>query len=334
MNEAEHNSELHDEKPFLDESIAYTLPHFTFNRFENVIAFTLHVKNVEPDSIIVKNSETSYQCKFSTLGSGYVPTYYAFYFEISADSNARMSIAPQTEAWENNVVVQMTIDAVDAFRSYRCGLREDDCNDYVCGDKKFSSARKPAESEPAATNQLEIETAISKKELLIEIKNKQFAAKPNVNDDGLKQQSIKAAKPAKKAKKNDKQKVRSYSESHCDVIDSDTQSALVPFASTDNRTNKSTTAAMPVIAKQRTQSESSNEDHIDSFPLKSILKHHSSYDRTTSENSLADDRCSVSTDLGIGSFKSIPEEKDLGLSDSVKKTVRFDKHLCRKLLFR
>lgn len=314
--------------------MAYILPHFTFNRFENVIAFTLHVKNVEPDSVIVKNSETSYQCMFSTVGSGYVPTYYAFYFEIPADSNARMSIAPQTEAWENNVVVQMTLDAVDAFHSYRCGLQKDDCNDYVYGDKKLSSVHKAAEIEPIATNQLEIETAISKKELLIEIKNKQFAAKSIVNEDGIKQQSIKAAKLNKKAKKNEKQKVRSYSESHCDVIDSETQPALVPIGAFDCRTNKSTTGAIAVIAKQRTQSESSNDDHIDSFPLKSILKHHSSYDRTTSDNSLAEDRCSVSTDLGIGSFKSIPEEKDLGLSESAKKTVRFDKHLCRKLLFR
>ena len=87
--------------------------------------------------------------------------------------------------------------------------------------------------------------------------------------------------------------------------------------------------------KSRTHSESSNDEHhIESFPLKSILKRHSSYDRTTPECSLDDHGCIGSIDLGIGSFKSIPEEKDAEACESVKKTVRFDKQLCRKLLFK
>lgn len=339
------------EDQFLDESKEYILPHFTYNRFENIVAFTLHVKNVEPESIVVTNTETSYQCEFSTLGSGYVPAYYAFYFEIPADSQARIIDTPQTEAWENNVVVQLTLDAIDTFRSYRCGRQKADSIDFVCADRKIPAIRKAVGADLCASNELDIETAITKQELQIEIKNRQFSSKTDVDDSEMqhqqqqeeqqqRQMAAKAAKANKKVKKGDKPKPRSYSESHCDVIEDElkaaTQSANNQLANNNHiSTINSTKGASITVVKLRTQSESSSDDHHpESLPLKSILKHHSSYDRTTSESSFADERYSVSTDLGIGSFKSIPEEKDLQLSESVKKTVRFDKHLCRKLLFR
>lgn len=339
-----------DAEQSLDASKEFVLPHFTYNRFENIVAFTLHVKNVEPESLVVTNTDTSYQCTFSTLGSGYVPAYYAFYFEIPADSQARIMYTPQTEAWENNVVVQLTLSAADTFRSYRCGRQSADCTDFVCGDKKLHGTRKAVEAESCASNQLQIETAITKKELQIEIKNRHFVPEPLADNGEFQQQqhhehqqrqaAARAAKASKKAKKAEKPKMRSYSESHCDVIADVLQAAAQPLAiqRADNHSNSTinSTKGAPITAvKHRTLSESSSDDHhTDSLPLKSILKHHSSYDRTASESSLADERYSVSTDLGIGSFKSIPEEKDLQLSDSVKKTVRFDKHLCRKFLFR
>lgn len=290
------------------------------------------------------NNKTRYHVKFSSIGSGFFKNHYSFYFQLPANAIA-IVCQPQAEAWENNVVIQITLDSIDNFHSYRIGLTENDCKDFVCAEKKIYSGKKHNDTDISKENKMnyvKVETAISNKELQIEITTNKKTN--SISSENEQQQSQTPSPPhqqpqqhdnQKKSKHNNKKtkqenkKARSYSESHCDAFDNhkNTQNHLdQAFSLKGSQSNPS---------KLRTQSESSNDDHhLDLFPLKSILKRHSSYDRTTSEHSLHEDVCSVSTDMGIGSFKSIPEEKDLSLSESVKKTVRFDKQLCRKLLFR
>lgn len=328
---------------FLESSINYTLPHFTYNRFENVVAFTLHVKNVEASSIVSIDTKNSYRLKFSTVGAGYFNNYYAFYFGMPVGT-ATISESPRVETWDNNVVIQIELDSIDRFASYDVGLSANDCKHFVCNEKRSYQDVSKKGSEDK-TNYVEVGTAMSNEELQIEITNKNFKAKSTTTaavaaattdddeEDATKATAVQRPK-SKKSKRDNSKKVRSFSESHCDEL-----------KQSDEPTKAANGGANPAndikpcpqhSIKSRTQSESSNDEHhMDLFPLKGILKRHSSYDRTTTpECSLDEHGCAGSIDLGIGSFKSIPEETDAEHSESVKKTVRFDKQLCRKLLFK
>lgn len=308
---------------FLESSINYTLPHFTYNRFENVVAFTLHVKNVESNSIVAIDTNNSYRLKFSTVGSGYFNNYYAFYFAIPFGT-ATISESPRVETWDNNVVIQIELDSIEHFASYDIGVSAKDCKSVECNDKKsYTNDSKKLDDEK--TNYVEIGTAMSNDELQIEITNKNFKDKSTTDDEATKP-SVQRSK-SKKSKRE--KKARSFSESHADEL-KETVEAKKEIAAQVDDINPCPQHSI----KSRTHSESSNDDHHEMFPLKGILKRHSSYDRTTPECSLDEHGCVGSIDLGIGSFKSIPEEKDAEVSESVKKTVRFDKQLCRKLLFK
>lgn len=312
------------EDSFLESSINYTLPHFTINRFENVVAFTLHVKNVEQNSIVAIDTDNSYRLKFTTVGSGYFNNYYAFYFGMP-HGTARISESPRVEAWDNNVVIQIELDAIERFGLYEVGVSPYDCKHFPCNEKKAFTEKNADEEK--TTNYVEVGTLMSNEELQIEITNKNFNA-PNSSDNDEKKVSVQ--RPKAKKTKRDNKKARSYSESHCDELKENVHVKPAHVIPANN-----VKPCPEHSLKSRTQSESSNDEHhMDLFPLKSILKRHSSYDRTTPECSLDDHGCSSSIDLGIGSFKSIPEERDGEVSESVKKTVRFDKQLCRKLLFK
>lgn len=321
---------------FLDSSITYTLPHFTYNRFENTVAFTLHVKNVEPESIVAIDNPNTYRLKFTSIGCGYFKNYYAFYFSIP-NGMASMRPSPRVEAWDNNVVVQIELDSIEKFHAYAAGLSESDCKTFECMEMKTYTEKKSNDNNTAngtgtgtdavtvkntKLNYVEIETAMSNKELQIEITNKNFQ-KPKTPATVEPPQEPQRTK--RKKSKTTNKKARSLSESHCDDL-----KLIEEAPKTENETKN---CCEMECNKPRTHSESSNDEHhMELYPLKGILKRHSSYDRTTPECSLDEHGCSV--DLGIGSFKSIPEEKGSTLSESVKKTVRFDKQLCRKLLFR
>lgn len=313
-----------DEDSFLESSINYTLPHFTLNRFENVIAFTLHVKNVEQNSIVAIDTDNSFRLKFTTVGSGYFNNYYAFYFGMPIGT-ARISESPRVEAWDNNVVIQIEFDAIERLASYDVGISPHDSKQFPCNEKKAYAEKKAAEEK--TTNYVEVGTLMSNEELQIEITNKNFMTNNSSDND---EKKAPVQRPKTKKSKRENKKARSYSESHCDELKENVERKPANVMPAND--------AKPCpehSLKSRTQSESSNDEHhMDLFPLKSILKRHSSYDRTTPECSLDDHGCSSSIDLGIGSFKSIPEERDGEVSESVKKTVRFDKQLCRKLLFK
>lgn len=318
---------------FLESSINYTLPHFTYNRFENVVAFTLHVKNVESNSIVAIDTTNSYRLKFSTVGSGYFNNYYAFYFAMPTGT-ATISESPRVETWDNNVVIQIELDSIERFASYDVGLNAADYKRFVCNEKKSYTDNNNKKVVEEKTNYVEVGTAMSNEELQIEITNKKlFKAKSTTDEEDDSIKTPVQRPKSKKSKRDNSKKARSLSESHADELKETVHAKQV------NGDQANDLKPCPQHAvKSRTQSESSNDEHhMDLFPLKGILKRHSSYDRTTTPECSLDEHggCAGSIDLGIGSFKSIPEEKDAEqCSESVKKTVRFDKQLCRKLLFK
>ncbi|XP_072943604.1 protein kintoun [Epargyreus clarus] len=107
---------------FLLPSIGYTLPTYTHNVLDDIVAFTFHVKNTEPDSVKVKNDGNKVYIKFTSLGSGFVPVHYAallvFNDNISFSSTSG-------EAWDNNVILQLEV-AGELPQSFQIGLAETD----------------------------------------------------------------------------------------------------------------------------------------------------------------------------------------------------------------
>lgn len=298
----------------------------------------MHVKNTEPESIQFQNDASTVHLKFSSIGCGYFPTYYAFYFAATPDAGVIKNVT--VEAWDNNVIAQLEFDTLKQLKCYQAGLSKDDCKEFACmandglsnePEQQPNEKRSAVDAEEEEKNvEVEVE-AISSEELRIEIVNK-CHAQNNGEANGTK-----AKRSRKGCKKN-----RSFSESHCDELKAVEQNTPNEF-SKSAAVNGNQLNPCPVHSvKSRTYSESSNDDshHNEPFQLKSILKRRSSY-RSTSECSGDEQAYSCSVDLGVGSFTSIPEERgaiadDDGqqMSESVRKTVRFDKQLCRKLLFR
>lgn len=110
--------------PFLKSSVHYQLPSkFDCNVLDNVMAFVLHVPNVQPDSIEQLREQRSLHLKFATIGSGYYPTHYAFYVELSAEHEDSSIESAEAEAWDNNVVLKLCLNSQsETPASYLAGL--------------------------------------------------------------------------------------------------------------------------------------------------------------------------------------------------------------------
>lgn len=105
---------------FLVQSLNFILPPYTHNVLDNVIAFTFHVKNTEPQSVEVKHENNNIYIKFTSVGSGFVPIHYAAI--INFDEPITLENA-SGEAWDNNVILQLELEG-DIPQKFRIGLSE------------------------------------------------------------------------------------------------------------------------------------------------------------------------------------------------------------------
>ena len=107
---------------FLDEDISYGFPSYLCSVQNNVIIFTIEVKNVSPDSFLKKvfSDRAAVTFKFSTLGSGFVPIHYAFAVDFNSQTGALDEEKMEVEFWDNNIVVQFPFTA--DMREYKVGL--------------------------------------------------------------------------------------------------------------------------------------------------------------------------------------------------------------------
>ena len=106
---------------FLDEDISYGFPSYLCSVQNNVIIFTIEVKNVSPDSFLKKvySDRAALSFKFSTLGSGFVPIHYAFAVDFNPQTEALDEEKMEVEFWDNNIVVQFPFSA--EMREYKVG---------------------------------------------------------------------------------------------------------------------------------------------------------------------------------------------------------------------
>lgn len=327
----------------------YNIPSFTCNILDTIVAFTLHVRNVEQSSVCVHQSETFdkqqiVQIKFTSIGSGCYPIPYAFAIQLPADCAGILSA--DAEAWDNNVILQIELSKLPQSGRYLAGSQTDLIEYEFCADElSVSSIRNQA------TDPLNVDVhLIDDTEITIDITKKSIE---NSGGDETKE------KTKKKKRKN--KKIRSFSESHCDVLrdvninhsngklsdgnggnnvqisdkDLNSTSASIDIDAVVKESSTTAVAAGgKTQMKTRSLSESSNDDQ--SLPkhreIKGILKRRSSFHRSISESSNDDHMIPYSIDFGVG---SIPEENCSGteMSESYKKHVRFDNNI-QKQLFR
>lgn len=100
---------------FLDPNLHYSQPEFTTNLYDNILSFTLNVKNVDNTSIAkeVSSDSSSVHIKFCSISSGFYPTHYALYLKFPHHTIESDTVS--IEAWDNNVIVQITLNTNEEF---------------------------------------------------------------------------------------------------------------------------------------------------------------------------------------------------------------------------
>lgn len=338
--ESSHSSplEMTEEKQaqcetFLDPNIDYVFPNFTFNQIDEIIAFTLHVKNVDPSSIAIDRNDllNIAHLKFSSIGAGFFPIHYSFCvkFPLNHGGIFREITA---EAWDNNVILQFELNNYD-FAIYQVGLKENDLATHNVVEGFNSSLPIMAQSKDI-DDILSIEVRSHKEsELVIEVARKDVdKLRHETSNDEISEDVFDEHKEGdcvkrqnKKSTKKRNKKVRSMSESFCDQLKviNELDSLNLSKDENESKGRKKT---------RSTLSESSDENDLPAplvqshHQFKSILKNRGSYSECN-ESSIDDHPpnafYSMSADFGISE----------SLSESCKKTVRFSDNI-KKQLFR
>lgn len=343
------------EDKFLDRNTAYQLPTFTANVLDNEVVFTLNVKNVDPSSVVVEQEkENGVHLKFFSLGSGYAPIHYAFYVQFVG---AVSFVSHSAEAWDNNVVLQLELDAVPAeYRVGKSPVMGELASGFLKAVATGTSFDKTENEPQKEAFGIQVREGKGAREMTIELSKKEEEAEEgdedvfhedeatttdNQTEAGEENKAVATAKTtcATKAAKKEKhqqqkkenkkkRKGRSLSESDAKHHDEAIVAALSVKEEKERLTKSAYVGAVmpakgPAGRKARSVSESG--DILDAngnlFHFKGILKRHS-FNRSVSESgSSMDEHASgslaVSFDMGVGSFGDIPEEEQDEDSDHV-----------------
>ncbi|XP_014599395.1 PREDICTED: protein kintoun [Polistes canadensis] len=111
--------------PFMNTDIKYTLPSFACNMYDNQIAFTVNVKNVDPDSIkhrILKNN-IGIHILLASMGAGFFPQHYSLCFKVEESFIEKDSLI--IEPWDNNLVFSIKLNNSDNVSHYLVGVNEE-----------------------------------------------------------------------------------------------------------------------------------------------------------------------------------------------------------------
>ncbi|XP_058981513.1 protein kintoun-like [Musca domestica] len=225
---------------FLKSNVDYQLPNkFDCNVLDNTMSLILQVRNVQDDSIQMQQHEHSLEVQFSSVGSGYYPTYYAFYIQLT-DSNSEMKINKvDAEAWENNVILNIYFNqTAENLTSYLAGLDSDHLKEYyIYGKTKMAHKSRQRQkvvakhllTEPTNMD-ITIERSECDKSVDIEIKPRlaeNSTCNTNTTEDedchgttsaSADNNSTQNSKKLNKKQKRKNKKRRSLSESACDDI--------------------------------------------------------------------------------------------------------------------
>lgn len=362
-------------------------PKFSANKMDNIFAFTLNVRNVDPSSIELQKGTDTVSCRFTNIGNGFFPCYYIFFLRFP---NANITEV-QHEEWDNNIILQVVLDH-GLIDCYYAGTNENDLVQYSIMEDitdKINKFGKEIEDDSLciAVSKNAIKQERKSSHLSIEIKTKdeiesdegidsalegelktdqsmQEDENPDeintrtVEDDtkvakeNVKKVDQETAHEGKKSKKNQrrKNKKRSLSESCCDhlkvTINNDN-----PKPESGNEANSfegtgSSSEATSKQRKARSVSESCpardnngvESDSVDNLSAliqfnhkyKGILKR-SSLQRSISECSSIDEHYYLGTSVDGSSVAESVDHTNGELSESCRKTVRFNDAIKTKL---
>ncbi|KAH8299966.1 hypothetical protein KR044_007989 [Drosophila immigrans] len=340
---------------FLQHHLHYQLPaKFDCNVLDNVMAFVLHVPNVQPDSIQTLQLPRSLHLQFASMGSGYYPTHYALLVQLREDIDAKLLIdRVEADASDENVVLRLYMSAGCEFMpSYLAGSDSNDLKEYTLGHHKDNEEQlvEGKQSLQVSLDHNELEQAV---EVTVappgSIDAEDEAGEPKQQEEHEQLQQHK-----KLNKKQRKRNKRSLSESACEDIKAEEQHQRqqqqqkqperqqLKHSTPELVSQPMATLKLPQ-RKQRSFSECN--DSSGSSVHRGILKRFSRYGPrpSISDSCSSIDDCSSSYSCSVDaagagfsqSFGGIPEERvggdDAGLSESCKKTVRFNDHIMKQV---
>lgn len=378
-------------------------PKFSANRMDNIFAFTLNVRNVDPSSIELQKGSDSVSCRFTNVGNGFFPCYYVFFVRFPNASIADV----QHEQWDNNMILQVVLDS-SQIDCYYAGANENDLVQYsimeditdkidkfgkeIEDDSLCIAVSKNATKQERKSSHLSIEiktkddtdadddedddlivrrqktdqpskneqSAVNNNEHVENSTSREMEMKLSYEEDAGEKQE--AGNETKKSKKNSrrKNKKRSLSESCCDQLKviveneiSKRESNIDTDASSGGTTNKNEVSEVTSLVKQRkarsvsesctsisspTDGAGADSASIDNLTAlihfnrkyKGILKR-SSFERSISECSSVDDHSYLATSVDGSSMAGSVEQAHGELSESSRKTVRFNDFIKTKI---
>ncbi|XP_076679486.1 PIH1 domain-containing protein Nop17-like isoform X1 [Andrena cerasifolii] len=202
---------------FIDPSIKYSLPPFICNIYDNQLAITVNVKNVDPNSIrhrILRNN-LGIHVLLTSVGAGFFPQHFSLCIKIQEDSVDPDSLT--IEPWDNNTVFTVTLKNAESLIRYYVGVTDD-----FMEEKEFPTAA-------AFKNQLKELTAMenteSDRDLTVDVEAEDDGVVINISsnqldsDDEVDQQSRKPSR-RRQGRRHALTKARSVSESSGDELTS------------------------------------------------------------------------------------------------------------------
>lgn len=365
-------------------------PKFSANKMDNIFAFTLNVRNVDPSSIVLQKGTDSVSCKFTNIGSGFFPCYYVFFVRFPNTNITEV----QYEEWDNNLILQVVLDHGFVDR-YCAGADENDLVQYSFMEDitdKLNKFGKQIEDDSLciAVSKNANKPERKSSNLSIEIKTKSDTDSEEGSDEVLdgeqktdqsmqkqeeqckyneiientnqdinlatvdqgkdKQDTVHEGKKARKNQRR-KNKKRSLSESCCDQLkvehntsqlepktQLETKSDLFESADsteTASKQRKPRSVSVSCTSADSAGTDSSSVDHVSALiqfnrKYKGILKR-SSFQRSISECSSIDEHYYLGTSVDGSSVAGSEEHPNGELSESCRKTVRFNDAIKTKL---
>lgn len=331
---------------------------FDCNVLDNVLAFVLHVSNVQPDSIQTLLHERRVHLQFASMGTGYYPTYYAFLVELPESESPLNIERIEADASDDNVVLRLHMNEhCETLPSYLAGTDSNDLKQYSVrgqyNENEDDDAQEQAEDEQQHKQALQISskhdeveqalevTIVPQVNIEAEIPQQQQPQEQTEQQKEQHEQHEHAKKPNKKQRKRNK---RSLSESACEDIKAaqlhENQQEKQKQEQLQQKPQVAATLNVPQ-RKQRSFSECNEGSSLSGSVHRGILKRFSRYGPrpSISDSCSSIDDCSSSYSCsvdGVGfsqSFGGIPEERvadDSNLSESCKKTVRFNDHIIKQ----
>lgn len=336
------------------------IPKFSTNKMDNIFAFTINERNVDPESINIHKGTETVKCEFSSMSSGLFPTFYVFFVCFPNTSICDI----EYEEWRNCLILKVILDK-SQLDCYYVGLNENDLTEYsvmeYITDKKGNYGKqleddslcievsKPAVKQERKLSHMSIEIKTksnSDSEGIFINESVESRNKTDKNGEDNYQRGQELKKQKRHTRRNHKK--RSLSESCCDqlkVILENETAKMEPkqvksvgkkdfYPEKQTRKVRSVSESCSIeteseIIKDSNAAANQNFKTLIQFNGKSkgILKY-ASMEQSISECS--DDQYLASF-MDSSTVNNVLDQTNSYLSDSCRKTVRFNEFIKTKL---